>query len=161
MICKEKRIKEFNNQIYYIKKGFYSVISNDILQVLNWTQLEELVCGKIIFDIDDFKDHTKYEGFDINDEIIKWFWEWFEQTDENNRFKYLKFVSGRSRLPKSGLGFKYRHIISKAFRENKNNYPTSTTCFFKLNLPIYDNKEIFIDKMQYAIINCTEIDTDQ
>ena len=160
-LCKEKRIKEFNNQIYYIKKGFNSVISNDILQVLNWTQLEELVCGKIIFDIDDFKDHTKYEGFDINDETIKWFWEWFEQTDENNRFKYLKFVSGRSRLPKSGLGFKYKHIISKAFRENKNNYPTSTTCFFKLNLPIYDNKEIFIDKMQYAIINCTEIDTDQ
>ena len=160
-LCKKKRILEFKNQIDYIKKGFNSVISNDIIQVLNWAQLEELICGKIKFDINDFKEHTKYEGFEDEDEIIKWFWEWFEKTNENYKMKYLKFVSGRSRLPKSGLGFKYTHIISKDFGDVKNKYPTSTTCFFKLKLPFYDNKEIFVEKMQYAIINCVEIDTDQ
>ena len=129
--------------------------------MLNWAQLEELICGKIKFDINDFKEHTKYEGFEADDDIIKWFWDWFENTNENNRMKYLKFVSGRSRLPKSGLGFKYTHIISKDFGDVKNKYPTSTTCFFKLKLPFYDNKEIFVEKMQYAIINCVEIDTDQ
>jgi len=160
-LSKEKRIKEFKNQIEFIKKGFYSVISIDILQVLNWTQLEEMVCGKNKFDIEDFKNHTKYEGFDYNDINIKWFWEWFEETDEKDRIKYLKFVSGRSRLPKSDLGFKYRHTISKAFNVNKNSYPKSTTCFFKLNLPEYDSKEIFVEKMKYAILYCIEIDTDQ
>ena len=160
-LSKEKRINEFKNQFKYLKKGFYSVISLDILQVLNWTQLEEMVCGIKKLDIRDFKEHTEYEGFNIDDNTIKWFWEWFEETSEKNRIKYLKFVSGRSRLPKSGLGFKYRHIVSKMFGDNKNSFPKSITCFFKLNLPTYDNKEIFVEKILYAIINCEEIDTDQ
>ena len=159
-LCKEKRIKEFNNQIEYIKKGFNSVISYDILQLLNWSQLEEMVCGKNILDIDDFKKNTTYEGFNNNDNIINWFWEWFEGTEEKYRIMYLKFVSGRSRLQKSDLGFRYRHIISKALQYEKNSFPKSTTCFFKLNLPLYDSKEIFVEKMKYAIINCSEIDTD-
>ena len=161
LLCKEKRIKEFNNQIEFLRKGFNSVISSDILQVLNWSQLEEMVCGKNKLDIEDFKNNTTYEGFDINDETIKWFWEWFEETDEKYRIMYLKFVSGRSRLPKSDLGFKYRHIISKALQYDNNSFPKSTTCFFKLNLPLYDSKEILVEKMKYAIINCLEIDTDQ
>ena len=159
-LCKEKRIKEFNNQIEYLKKGFNSVISYDILQLLNWSQLEEMVCGKNILDIDDFKKNTTYEGFNNNDNIINWFWEWFEGTEEKYRIMYLKFVSGRSRLQKSDLGFRYRHIISKALQYEKNSFPKSTTCFFKLNLPLYDSKEIFVEKMKYAIINCSEIDTD-
>ena len=103
-LCKEKRIKEFNNQIEFLRKGFNSVISYDILQVLNWSQLEEMVCGKNKLDIEDFKNNTTYEGFDINDETIKWFWEWFEETDEKYRIMYLKFVSGRSRCQNLILG---------------------------------------------------------
>ena len=160
-LSKEKRINEFKSQMEFMKKGFYSVISLDILQVLNWTQLEELVCGKNKLDINDFKEHTEYEGFEPNDNNVKWFWEWFEETSEINRIKYLKFVSGRSRLPKTGLGFKYKHLISKSSASEKNSFPKSATCFFKLNLPIYENKEILVEKMIYAIINCAEIDTDQ
>ena len=160
-LSKEKRINEFKNQMEFLKKGFYSVISIDILQVLNWTQLEELVCGINKLDINDFKEHTEYEGFEPQDDNIKWFWEWFGETSEINRIKYLKFVSGRSRLPKTGLGFKYKHLISRSFGGNKNSFPKAATCFFKLNLPIYDNKEILVEKITYAIINCAEIDTDQ
>lgn len=160
-LAKDKRVNEFKNQFEFLKKGFYSVISYDYLQVLNWKQLEEMVCGKNMFDIQDFKNHTKYEGYNENDTIIKWFWEWFEKTDENERFKYLKFVSGRSRLPKSELGFRYKHVISKSVGDKENSYPKSTTCFFKLNLPHYDSKEKLVEKMKYSILNCIEIDTDQ
>ena len=160
-LAKDKRVNEFKNQIEFLKKGFYSVISYDYLQVLNWRQLEEMVCGKNEFDIQDFKNHTKYEGYNEGDTIIRWFWEWFEETDENDRFKYLKFVSGRSRLPKSDLGFRYSHIICKSIGDKENSYPKSTTCFFKLNLPHYDSKEKLVEKIKYSILNCIEIDTDQ
>ena len=160
-LSKIKRIKEFNNSLEYLKKGFYSVISYDILQVLTWPQLEEMICGKNKLNIDEFKSHTVLEGFNNDDDIIKWFWDWFETTNENERIKYLKFVSGRSRLPKSSNKIKYKHIISKAVQAEKNGFPKSMTCFFKLNLPEYDSKEIFIEKMKYAIIYCYEIDTDQ
>ena len=144
-----------------MKKGFYSVIPYDILQVLTWPQLEEMVCGINKLNINEFKAHTIYEGFNDYDINIIWFWEWFESADDNERIKYLKFVSGRSRLPKSESGFIYRHVISKAIQAEKNGFPKSMTCFFKLNLPEYDSKEKLVEKMKYAIIYCYEIDTDQ
>ena len=162
-LTKSKRIKEFNDSLEYLKKGFYSVIPYDILQLVTWSQLEEMVCGINKLNIEEFKANTTYEGFEHDDDNIKWFWEWFEDksTTENERIKYLKFVSGRTRLPKSGNIIKYRHIISKAIHEEKNGFPKSMTCFFKLNLPQYDSKEMLVKKMKYAIIYCYEIDTDQ
>ena len=47
-LAKEKRFNEINNQIDYIKKGIYSAIDKNLLQILNWKQLEEMVCGKKI-----------------------------------------------------------------------------------------------------------------
>ena len=158
-LCKSKRIKEFNNSLEYLKKGFYSVISYDIIQVLNWSQLEEMVCGVNKLDINEFKNNTEYEGFNIDDQNVQWFWEWFESASENERIKYLKFVSGRSRLSKNENG--YKHIISKASQAERNGFPKSMTCFFKLNLPEYDSKEQLVEKMKYAILYCYEIDTDQ
>ena len=160
-LCKSLRIKEFQNSLEYLKKGFYSVISYDILQVLTWQQLDEMICGENKLDIDKFKAHTEYEGYNKNDNNIIWFWEWLEAANQKEKIKYLKFVSGRSRLPKSENGFKYKHIISKAVYSEKNGFPKSMTCFFKLNLPEYDSKEILFEKMKYAIIYCYEIDTDQ
>jgi hypothetical protein len=145
----------------YLKKGFYSVVPYDILQVLTWQQLEEKVCGTNELNIKEFKANTVYEGFNEDDDNIKWFWKWFESTSENERIKYLKFVSGRSRLPKIGNGTKYTHTISKAINAAKDEFPKSMTCFFKLNLPKYDKEEEFVEKMKYAIIYCYEIDTDQ
>ena len=160
-LSKSERIKEFHNSLEYLKKGFYSIINFDILQVLTWQQIEELVCGVNDLNIDEFKEHTEYEGYNNNDQNIKWFWEWLQSADKKEKIKYLKFVSGRSRLPKSGTGFKYRHVISKANYAGKNVFPKSMTCFFKLNLPEYDKKEILVEKMKYAIMYCYEIDTDQ
>ena len=57
-----------------------------------------------IFDTEDFKIHTKC---DFEEEVVQWFWEWFENCKEEDKFKYLKFVSGRSRLPKKD----YTHTI--------------------------------------------------
>ena len=148
-LAKSKRINEFETQIECIKKGIYSGIDKNILLILNWKQLEEMVCGKNKLDINDLKKHTEYHGYNANDEIIKWFWEWLENSNEETQFKYLKFVSGRTRLPQSGFGFEYIHIISKI--SNENQLPKSATCFFTLKLPNYNSKDIFIEKIKCAI----------
>ena len=54
-----------------------------------------MVSGEAIFDIKDFKKHTIYINSDGKEKIIQWFWEWLESCDEADKFKYLKFVSGR------------------------------------------------------------------
>ena len=107
-----------------------------------------MVCGEATFDMKDFKKNTKC---DEKEEVIQWFWKWLEKCKKDDKFKYLKFVSGRSRLPKS----KYQHIIH--LTNDKNKLPTSHTCFFTLDLPRYDSKKILYKKMKYAIENSFSI----
>ena len=154
-LYKLKRLEEFNSQIKEIQKGLFDCISLDILQILNWRQLEQIICGINNFDIDDFKKHTVYDGFDIDDQVIKWFWEWFENISEEDKFKYLRFVSGRTRLPQTNLGNNYKHTINKTY--NKELFPSSHTCFFTLHLPIYNNKNDLVKKIEYVIENSVEI----
>ena len=149
-LAKSRRIKEIDNQMKYIKKGIYSGISKNILQILNWKQLEEMVCGKPIFDMDNFKRHTKCNN---EEEVIKWFWEWLECCNEEEKFKYLKFVSGRSRLPKSD----FAHTIHVINSQNNIKFPVAHTCFSELDLPKYESKEILFEKMKYAIENIANI----
>ena len=154
-LSKSMRIGEINTQIEYIKRGLFSAIKKNIIQILTWNQLEEMVCGKINLDIDDFKKHTVYRGYNGNEQIIKWFWDWLTNAKEEEKFKYLKFVSGRTRLPKSGIGYSYTHTITQVSINNK--FPRSSTCFFTLKLPNYDSQEEFIEKMKYSIENCSDI----
>ena len=154
-LVKITRLNEIKNQIECIKNGLFSAISKNIIQILTWKQLEEMVCGKNKLDIKEFKAHTVYEGYDGKEEIINWFWEWLEQSEESVKFKYLKFVSGRTRLPISGMGYSYTHRIIKVSVENK--LPRAATCFFSLKLPNYSSKDEFIEKIKYSIDNCTDI----
>ena len=118
-------------------------------------KLEQIICGKKTFDINDFKEHTRYDGYNKDEQIIKWFWEWFENISKEEKFKYLRFVYGRTRLPQTNLGYNYIHTINKIYNENL--YPTSHTRFFNLHLPSYSAKEISIKNMEYVIENSVEI----
>ena len=146
-LAKSAIINEIATQIEHIKIGLYSVIDKSILQILDWKQFEEIVCGQTQFNIEDFKKNTQYRNNYDKKPIIEWFWEWFENSQEETKFKYLKFVSGRSRLPKT----KYEHII--CIREKNEALPTVHTCFFTLDLPNYDSKKLFIEKIEYAILS--------
>ena len=141
-------IEEINNKIKFIKDGLYAAIGKNILQLLKWEQLEEMVCGDAIFNIKEFKDNTLCDN---NEKIIQWFWEWLENCNEEDKFKYLKFVSGRSRLPKS----KYEHKINVV--NDKILFPFSHTCFSTLFLPKYDSKDILFERMKYVIDNVSSI----
>ena len=157
-LAKNYRINEYNFQIKYLLEGFYSIIKKDIIQVLTWIQLEELICGKVKLDIEMLKKHTKYEGFNEKSPTILLFWKWLEKADDNIKNKYLKFVWGRTRLPKENI-IDFQHKISKANQGN-NFFPRASTCFFQLHLPEYSNIEILTEKMNYSVLNCYEIDGD-
>ena len=149
-LAKTKRLEELNIQIESIKNGIFSVIVKNVLKFLDYKQLENMVCGEAKFDIEDFKNNTESNN---EEEIIKWFWEWLESCKDEDKFKYLKFVSGRARLPKSG----YTHKIVIIQTENNLQLPVAHTCFSQLDLPRYKTKEILCEKMKYAIENITNI----
>ena len=135
------------------------MIPSSICQHLYWRQLEEMICGKTTLDIRAFKENTEYDGFQKDSDVIKWFWDWLSKCNDHEQSLYLKFVSGRTRLPKD-KSFKYTHVIVKNNYHGNESFPNSATCFFTLKLPVYKDRETLEKRMNYAIQNCDEIDAD-
>ena len=101
-----------------------------------------------------------YDSYEANSKIIQDFWKVLESFSEEEKSLYLKFVSGRTRLP-DARSINLIHKIQKLNKRNPDNYmPASTTCYFTLSLPNYSSYEILRDKLRYAIHNCNSIDAD-
>ena len=82
------------------------------------------------------------------------------EFSNEEKVRYLKYVSGRSKLPDPNE-IKFTHIIAKSSCSDADKrLPTATTCYFTLKLPPYSSYEILKEKLRYVINNCSEIDTD-
>ena len=155
------RLNEGNAQIQSIRNGLEEVIPFGILKLLSWNELEMLVCGKPILDIELLKENTQYSGCSLNDKLIQNFWKCLEEFSAEERASYLRFVWGRSRLPLTSKDFPMQHRISIKSHNNPDMaLPTSHTCFFSIALPRYSSYEVLKNKMKYAITHCQAIDTD-
>ena len=159
-LAKNFRINEFNLQLSYLRKGIIDIIPQSTLNLLRPEELEVLICGEKEFQLGILKDATEYQNYTLNDKIIKDFWECLEKMSNENKCKYLKFVWGRTTLPDPNIN-RFTHIIAKiTFDQPDKRLPTSSTCYFTLNLPEYSSYEVLEKKLLYVINNCEEIDMD-
>ena len=160
-LVEKERLNEGKMQIQSIKNGLEQVIPIGLLKLLSWNELEMLVCGKPILDIELLKENTIYSGCSENDELIKNFWKCLEEFNAEERASYLRFVWGRSRLPLTSKDFPMQHRISIMSHGNPNvALPTSHTCFFSIDIPRYSSYDTLKNKLKYAITHCQAIDTD-
>ena len=157
-LSKKAKINESSHQMELIKKGFNEVLDLKICQILTWRQLEEYVCGKHKLDVNFLKENTEYREYNEKDPLIQWFWEWLNEIDDDMKIMYLKFVWGKTRLPKKeNLGTQHKIDILSG---GDGVFPHAATCFFKIKIPRYSSKKVLVDKLTYSIMNCTEIDGD-
>lgn len=75
---------------------------------------------------------------------------------QRERGKFLKFVNGSTRMPKSQK-FKLK---PSTYGKNEAYLPQTHTCFFGLDLPEYSTLETMQERLRYAFNNCEEIDGD-
>lgn len=134
----EKRLHEFDIQVKCIRDGLMEVLPEESLYIFNGDELEYITCGVDIIDIDLLKKNTIYEGYNENDQVIKWYWRVMEELTNEQRSQWILFVWGRSRLPTSNE-WKSKYKISKT--NNPDLLPKSHTCFFQLVLPPYRSYE--------------------
>ena len=157
----ELYLKAMTNQGYLqakaVQEGLFEVIPEYMLKFLTPSDLEKKICGGEEFDLELLKNMTKYENCSPSDLTIKYFWQFLEECSLEDKFNYLKFVWGRSRLPKDARGFgnnKHEIEMIDVYCEGNNaNLPISHTCFFRLDLPRYTNYSLLKKKMTYAIRN--------
>ena len=116
-------------------------------------ELELLVCGSKVLDFLELERAARYvDGYTKESEIASWLWDVIhDDMDNEQKKKFLQFVSGSDRAPVNGLGsltlFIGRH------GPDTDRLPCAHTCFNHLLLPEYSSKEKLKIKLMNAIQN--------
>lgn len=159
------RIREATKQLQSFEAGLCVSLPLEILHLFTYEELENLISGCRVLNIEVLKQCTEYENIDPNANYIKWFWEVLNEMNEEQKVQFLKFVLARSRMPSSAkyfpMKFKVQRGSGKNIDEDPDSYmPHSQTCFFSLSLPAYTSKDILREKLLYAISNTVTMDAD-
>ncbi|KAJ8028688.1 E3 ubiquitin-protein ligase HERC2 [Holothuria leucospilota] len=157
------RLHEFDEQVQWVREGMARVIPVPLLSLFTGAELETMVCGSPDIPLHLLKSVATYKGVDAMAPLVQWFWGIMEEFTNTERSLFLRFVWGRTRLPRTIADFRGRDFVLQVLdKYNPPDYflPESYTCFFLLKLPRYSSKDILREKLKYAIYFCKSIDTD-
>ncbi|XP_026209983.1 probable E3 ubiquitin-protein ligase HERC1 isoform X4 [Anabas testudineus] len=153
------RLHEMDSQVAAVREGMSTIIPVPLLSLLTAQQLEQLVCGLPEVSVEMLKKLVRYRDITDSHQLIGWFWQSLEEFTNEERVLFLRFVSGRSRLPSNPADITQKFQIIKVDRP-VNGLPTAQTCFFLLRLPPYTSQAILAERLRYSIHNCPSIDMD-
>ncbi|XP_066271875.1 probable E3 ubiquitin-protein ligase HERC1 [Branchiostoma lanceolatum] len=153
------RLHEIDRQVSAVREGMAWIVPVTLLSLQTARHLESMVCGMPDISVDILKKVVRYREIDDNHHLVQWFWQTLEQFSNDERILFMRFVSGRSRLPANIADISQRFQIMKVDRTG-DGLPTAQTCFFQLRLPPYSSQEVMAERLRYAINNCRSIDMD-
>ncbi|KAM6984699.1 putative E3 ubiquitin-protein ligase HERC1 [Aplochiton taeniatus] len=155
----EYRLHEMDSQVAAVREGMSTIIPVPLLSLLTARQLEQLVCGLPEVSVETLKKVVRYRDITDTHQLIGWLWQSLEEFTNEERVLFLRFVSGRSRLPSNPADITQKFQIIKVDRPI-NGLPTAQTCFFQLRLPPYTSQAVLAERLRYSIHNCPSIDMD-
>lgn len=98
-----KIVKRVEEQFNAFMSGFNELIPADLVNVFDERELELLIGGIADIDVDDWKRHTDYRGYQEQDEVIQNFWKIVRSWDAEQKSRLLQFTTGTSRIPVNGF----------------------------------------------------------
>ncbi|XP_035383560.1 probable E3 ubiquitin-protein ligase HERC1 isoform X3 [Electrophorus electricus] len=155
----EYRLHEMDRQTAAVRDGMSCIVPVPLLSLLTARQLEQLVCGLPEVSVETLKKVVRYRDITESHQLIGWLWQSLEEFTNEERVLFLRFVSGRSRLPSNPADITQKFQIIKVDRP-VNGLPTAQTCFFQLRLPPYTSQAVLAERLRYSIHNCPSIDMD-
>lgn len=152
----ERGVKEMMDQV---KQGIYEFVPPKLLKPFDAHELELLISGVSVIDVDDWKKHTLYTaGFHRDHPTIKLFWQAIEEFDHERRARLLQFATGTSRLPSTGfkdlIGYNGPQKFTIKQLGEGGSLPHAHTCFNRLELPNYKTLEDMQHNLVLAIEYC-------
>ncbi|XP_053105548.1 E3 ubiquitin-protein ligase HECTD3 isoform X2 [Hemicordylus capensis] len=154
-LVQKARLEESKEQIAAMQAGLLKVVPQAVLDLLTWQELEKKICGDPEVTVEALKKLTRFEDFEPSDNRIQCFWEALNNFTNEDRSRFLRFVTGRSRLPA-----RIYIYPDKLGSETTDALPESSTCSSTLFLPNYASAKVCEEKLRYAAYNCVAIDTD-
>ncbi|KAF1845100.1 ubiquitin-protein ligase E3A [Cucurbitaria berberidis CBS 394.84] len=139
-------------QLWAFFTGFVTCMNPKSLHFFTPSTLRNLVEGFQHISIPDLKRCTRYEdGYSATHRTILDFWATVEQFNQDDCRHLLEFVTASDRVPVTGYDSITFHI--ERVGGQPESLPTSSTCFGKLYLPEYPDRETLSKKLKLAIQN--------
>lgn len=146
------RVKE---QFEAFMSGFSELIPQDLITVFDERELELLIGGMSEIDVDDWTKFTDYRGYEMNDEVIQWFWKCVRAWPPERKSRLLQFATGTSRIPVNGFKDLQGSDGPRRFTIEKSGDPSqlpkSHTCFNRIDLPPYKDYASLEHKLTLAV----------
>ena len=116
-------------------------------------ELELLICGCPVFDFRELELAATYEdGYNRSHPTIRTLWSVVNEMTVDQKKVFLMFVTGSDRVPLKGL-VNLTFIVQR-HGEDSDRLPSALTCFNRLLLPEYINREKLKERLIVAIENC-------
>ncbi len=105
------RLHEFDEAVAAVREGMSQVVPVPLLSLFTGYELETMVCGSPDIPLTLLKSVATYKGVDPTAPLIQWFWEVMEEFSSQERSLFLRFVWGRTRLPRTIADFRGRDFV--------------------------------------------------
>ncbi|KAL7424430.1 E3 ubiquitin-protein ligase tom1 [Cryptotrichosporon argae] len=143
-------------QIKAFLDGFYEIIPRHLVQIFEPDQLELLISGITTIDVDELKNATQLTGWKSTDPEISWFWRALRSFSQEERSRFLMFVTSSSRVPLGGYTQLQGSSGTQPFQIQKlygkeGSLPQASTCFNLLLLPQYESYEQLRERLMFAV----------
>ncbi|XP_012936715.1 E3 ubiquitin-protein ligase HERC2 [Aplysia californica] len=162
-LAMDHRLHEFDEQVRWMREGMAKVVPVPLLSLFTGYELETMVCGSPDIPLSLLKSVATYKGIEPGAPLVQWFWEVMDEFTNAERSLFLRFVWGRTRLPRTIADFRGRDFVLQVldkYNPPDDFLPESYTCFFLLKMPRYSCRSVLREKLKYAVHFCKSIDTD-
>jgi E3 ubiquitin-protein ligase HUWE1 len=161
----DKRIEYYTkSQLSGIKeiiRGINTIFPVDYLKIFTSDQLGLLINGTPFIDTEDWRMNTKYKDYEDYDNVIVDFWDIISNLSQEDLSNFLLFCTGSSRVPIGGFKslesnrgqISKFEIVKTEYYEGKKNFLRAHTCFNRLDLPNFPDKEKLNDAVKFALEN--------
>ncbi|CAN9503008.1 unnamed protein product [Ophioblennius macclurei] len=154
-LVQKARLEESKQQIAAIQRGLLTVVPQAVLDLLTWQEVERKVCGDPEITIEALKQSAQYVSQEQNDVRTRYLWDALTNFTNEDRSRFLRFVTGRSRLP---APFQINFETSRCPMADP--LPRASTCSSTLYLPGYTSAKSCEENLRIAVYNCVSIDND-
>jgi len=158
--CKQYRIKEFNEQLESLSRGFQIFFPPSASAILAPWELELLICGDNTCPVSEMKKNFNIPASDYSTDM---FWEAIESFTPEERMLLIKFGCGRMGLPPPGTQWSTKlqiHFKSSALPDPRKPLPNAMTCNSVIFIPRYTSVQWMIKKIKAAITFGADIEQD-
>jgi E3 ubiquitin-protein ligase NEDD4 len=161
-VIRYRMLNRTKQQLRELLLGFYDVVPEPALTVFDPAELELILCGLPEINLEDWKANTLYRGLFESAgeaaETVRWFWEVVEEDmDQEMRARLLQFCTGTSGVPARGFSHlqgqdgSLKKFTIQGIEKEQTAYPVAHTCFNRIDLPAYAEKEELKERLITAI----------